>query len=64
MAAQSRRRDRYAVDSTNIAGLVVVIIGAGSGLGEAAADTSAEGWIGDAVRFWAKHINDRAARKR
>ena len=34
-------------------------VGHGFGLG---IDTSAEGWIGDAVRFWATHINDRAAR--
>ena len=34
-------------------------VGHGFGLG---IGTSADGWIDDAIRFWAKHINNRAAR--
>ena len=58
-AVMKRRAVALQNAGTDVAFHEYPAVGHGFGLG---IGTSAEGWIDDAVRFWAKHINNPAAR--
>jgi len=58
-AVMKRRALALQNAGTDVAFHEYPFVGHGFGLG---IGTSAEGWIDDAVRFWAKHINNSAAR--